>query len=72
MTNEEFLRDVFPNHTDKSLLELHKELLRLHNVGRSVSKVIDIETKVQMTKREWRQVYRKGWHIMTIGGANGG
>jgi len=41
MVNEEFLRDVCPNHTDKSqwnksellhILELHKEQLRLHNV----------------------------------------
>lgn len=45
MTNEEFLRDVCPNHTDKSqwnksellhILELHEEQLRLHFVvGRS-------------------------------------
>ena len=41
MTNEEFLRDVCPNHTDKSqwnqsellhILELHKEQLRLGDV----------------------------------------
>ena len=42
MTNEEFLTDVCPNHTDKSqwnksellhILELHKEQLRLYNVS---------------------------------------
>ena len=42
MTNEEFLQDVCPNHTDKSkwnknellhILELHNEQLRLHNVS---------------------------------------
>jgi len=42
MTNEEFLRDVCPNHTDKSkwnksellhILELQKEQLRLHIVS---------------------------------------
>jgi len=45
MTTEEFLKDVCPNHTDKSqwnksellhILELHKEQLRLHDTaGRS-------------------------------------
>lgn len=43
MTNEEFLRDVCPNHTDKSkwnksellhILELHTEQLRKHAVMR--------------------------------------
>jgi len=42
MKNEEFLRDVCPNHTDKSqwnksellhILELHKQQLRLHIVN---------------------------------------
>ena len=42
MTNEDFLRDVCPNHTDKSkwnksellhILELQKEQLRLHIVS---------------------------------------
>lgn len=42
MTNEEFLRDVCPNHTEKSqwnksellhILELQKEQLRLHIVS---------------------------------------
>lgn len=45
MTNEEFLRDVCPNHTEKSkwnksellrILELQKEQLRLHNVSKSL------------------------------------
>ena len=44
MTNEEFLRDVCPNHTDKSqwnksellhILELQKEQLRLNGVSNS-------------------------------------
>lgn len=45
MTNEEFLRDVCPNHTDKSkwnksellhILELHTEQLRKHAVIKTV------------------------------------
>ena len=50
MTNEEFLRDVCPNHTDKSqwnksellhILELHKEQLRLHIVSQQRVLLID-------------------------------
>ena len=50
MTNEEFLRDVCPNHTDKSqwnksellhILELHKEQLRLHIVSQQRELLID-------------------------------
>ena len=45
MTTEEFLRDICPNHTDKSkwnksellhILELHTEQLRKHAVIKSV------------------------------------
>ena len=45
MTNEEFLKDVCPNHTDKSkwnksellhILELHKEQLLLTDVSKSL------------------------------------
>lgn len=32
------------------------------NVVRSAYKVIEVGTKVQMTRREWWQIYRKGWH----------
>lgn len=50
MTNEEFLRDVCPNHTDKSqwnksellhILELHKEQLRLHIVSQGTDLLPD-------------------------------
>lgn len=45
MTNEEFLRDVCPNHTEKSqwnksellhILELYKQQLRQHIVNQGI------------------------------------
>jgi hypothetical protein len=54
MTNEEFLRDVCPNHTDKSqwnksellhILKLYKEQLRLHNVVNRRELLVDFAMK---------------------------
>ena len=43
--------------------ELAEDIVKLFAIPvRSASKVIEIGTKVQMTKREWWQIYRKGWH----------
>ena len=57
MTTEEFLRDVCPNHTDKSkwnksellhILELHTEQLRKHAVIKSVC-----DCEVKGAYEEW-------------------
>lgn len=65
MTNEEFLRDVCPNHTDKSqwnksellhILELHKEQLRLHIVSHGTELLPDF-----LYKNKFGQI-RTGYH----------
>lgn len=57
MTTEEFLRDICPNHTDKSkwnksellhILELHTEQLRKHAVIKSVC-----DCEVKGSYEEW-------------------
>ena len=54
MTTEEFLKDVCPNHTDKSkwnksellhILELHTEQLRKHAVSNSVCRTFMADGK---------------------------
>ena len=61
MTNEEFLRDVCPNHTDKSqwnksellhILELQKEQLRLH--------IVSQQRELLLAFAEWKE-YNGKW-----------
>lgn len=50
--------------TDRAIkyVQMQGQNLPIQDVVRSASNVIEIGTKVQMTKREWWQIYRKGWH----------
>lgn len=67
MTNEEFLRDVCPNHTEKSqwnksellhILELQKEQLRLHIVSQQrelFNAILDFSEDLPMCTEDYHR-----------------